>query len=49
MFNANVFDTNVIHNKATLEWTPFMMPKSRHGSQFVEALSHNLQSEKVIG
>ncbi len=48
MFNADVFDTKVIQDEAKLEWTPFMAPKSRHGSSFVEALSNEAQSEKVI-
>ena len=49
MFNANVFDTKIIHNEAKLELMPFMAPKSWHGSSFVEALSNKVQSEKVIG
>ncbi len=49
MFNANVFDTKVIHDEAELEWTPFVAPKSQRGSSFVEALSNEAQSEKVIG
>jgi hypothetical protein len=49
MFNANVFDTKVIHNEAELEWMPFMAPKTQSGSSFVEALSSEAQSEKVIG
>jgi hypothetical protein len=48
MFNANVFDTKVIHYEAKLEWTLFMTPKSWHGSHFIEALSHELQPEKVF-
>jgi hypothetical protein len=49
MFNANVFDTKVIHDEAELEWTPFVVPKSRRGSSFVEDLGIEAQSEKVIG
>jgi hypothetical protein len=49
MFNANVFDTKVIHDKAELEWTPFVVPKTRSGSSFAEALSNEAQLEKVIG
>jgi hypothetical protein len=26
MFNANVFDTKVIHDEAKLEWMPFVVP-----------------------
>ncbi len=49
IFNADVFDTKVIHNEAKLEWMPLMVPKSRHGNSFVEALSNKAQLEKVIG
>jgi hypothetical protein len=49
MFNADVFDTKVIHDEEKLEWMPFMAPKSWHGSSFVEALSNEVQSEQVIG
>ena len=49
MFNADVFDTKVIHDEVKLEWMPFMAPKSRSGSRFVEALSNESQSGKVIG
>ncbi len=49
MFNANVFNTKVIHDEAKLEWTPFVVPKSWRGSSFIEALSKKVQSEKVIG
>jgi hypothetical protein len=49
MFNADVFDTKVIHDEAELEWTLFVAPKSRHGSIFIEALSNEAQLEKVIG
>ncbi len=49
MFNANVFDTKVIHDEAKLEWMPFVAPKSQHGSSFVEALSNEARLEKVIG
>jgi hypothetical protein len=49
MFNANVFDTKVIHDEAELEWTPFVVPKSRCGSSFVEVLGNKARSEKVIG
>jgi hypothetical protein len=49
MFNAKVFDTKVIHDEAKLEWTPFMAPTSWHGRSFGEALSNEVQSEKVIG
>jgi hypothetical protein len=49
MFNANKFNTKVIHDEAELEWTPFVAPKTRSGSSFVEALSNEVQSEKVIG
>jgi hypothetical protein len=49
MFNANVFDPKVIHDEAKLEWLPFMVPKSWHGSSFVEALSNEAQLEKIIG
>jgi hypothetical protein len=49
MFNANVFDTKVIHDEAKLEWAPFMAPRSRRGSSIVEALSKEVRLEKVIG
>jgi hypothetical protein len=49
MFNANVFDTKVVQDEAELEWMPFVVPKSRRGSSFVEALSNEVQSEKDIG
>ncbi len=49
MFNANVFNTKVIHDEAKLEQTLFMAPKSRRGSHFIEALRKKLQSENVIG
>ena len=49
MFNANVFNTKVIQDESELEWTPFVVPKSRHESSFVEALSNTVRSEKVIG
>jgi hypothetical protein len=49
MLNANVFDTKVIPDEAELEWMPFVASKFWRGSSFVEALSNEVQSEKVIG
>jgi hypothetical protein len=49
MFNSDVFDTKVINDEAELEWTPFVAPKTLSGSSFVEALSNEVQLEKVIG
>ena len=39
MFNANVFDTKVIHDEAELERPLFVAPKPRSGLCFIEAFS----------
>jgi hypothetical protein len=40
MFNADVFDTKVIHDEAELERPPFVMPKPRSGRCLIEAFSN---------
>ena len=40
MFNADIFDTKVIHDEAELERPPFVAPKPRSGLGFVEAFSN---------
>jgi hypothetical protein len=45
MLNANVFDTKVIHNEAELKQTPFVVPETRRGSSFIEALGNEARSK----
>ncbi len=45
ILNANIFDTKVIHNKAELKWTPFVVPETRRGNSFVEALGNEVGSK----
>jgi hypothetical protein len=49
MINANIFNTKVIYDEAELEGTPFVAPETWHGSSFIEALSNEAGSKKVIG
>jgi hypothetical protein len=49
MLNANIFDTKVIYDEAELEGTPFVAPETQRGSRFIEALSNEAGSKKVIG
>ena len=49
MLNANIFDTKVIHNEAEWKRPPFVEPETRRGSSFIEALSNEAGSKKVIG
>ncbi len=40
MLNGNIFDTKVIHNEAELKRRPFVVPETRRGISFVEALGN---------
>jgi hypothetical protein len=48
MLNANIFDTKVIYDEAELEGTPFVAPETWRGISFIEALSKEAGSKKVI-
>ena len=39
MFDANIFNTKVIHNEAELKGTPFMAPETGCGRSLIEAFS----------
>jgi hypothetical protein len=49
MLNANIFNNKVIYNEAELEGMPSVAPEARRGSSFIEALSNEVGSKKVIG
>ncbi len=48
MFNANVFDTKVVHKEAKLDRPTFVTPQSRNGGQLVVPLCFKTFLEEVI-
>ena len=45
MFNANIFNTKVIHNEAELKGTPFMAPETGCGRSLIETFSDQARAK----
>ncbi len=49
VFESNVFDAKIVNDKAELDGTPFVVPKSRCGGSFIVAFSNKAGLKKIVG
>jgi len=49
VFDSNVFYAKVIHDEAELDRTPFVVPETRGGFNFIIAFSEKAGLEKIVG